>query len=792
VLLVEDSDGFVSLIRAWLDTAAIPVHLTHAERLADALARLACETFDVVLLDLALPDSDGLATLGRLREQAAELPVVVLTGIDDEALGMSLVQAGAQDYLVKGQVTRALVVRALRYAVERHRAEEQVRALNAELEARVAARMVELEATVGALHAQIAERQRAEAAIRFQAQLLDEVEQAVVAVDNEARVTYWNRHAEQLYGWTAAEALGRRGLTIAKEARAATAQVQAAIRAKKSWSGERLAVRRDGTTIPVSVTASPLFGPDGALVGAVGVTADISERRRAEARVRDLNAELERRVAERTRQLEVAIETLRTEIRERERAEEALRASEERYRELFENANDIVYTRDMAGSFTSINRAGERILGYPRAELLRMNVSQVVAPEYHEMVRDLMERKFAGDEDIGPYELEVITKGGARVPLEVNTRLVRENGRPVGVQGIARDITDRRRAEEALRASEERFRLLTEHARDVIFRYDFQPIPHSGYMSPSALTVTGYSPEEFYADPELGVKTVHPDDRHLLGEPGLPPEMYERPYTVRMFRKDGTLWWGEYRTVAIRGADGKLVAIEGIIRDVTERNQVAGQLAAQAQELALLEDRERIAMDLHDGVIQSLYAVTLGLGAQALQEEREATRAALDRALAQINGVIQAIRNYIFDLRVPDAEQQGLRRGLNLLVTELRVNSLVEPEVELDAVEQLLSAEAEASLLQIIHDATTNVMRHASASAVAIHLTRDGDQLVLTVRDNGRGFDPQRAGRRAGDGLRNMAERSRRLGGRLTVSSQLGQGTTVRLELPLARIGRQR
>src|SRR5439155_15604871 len=118
---------------------------------------------------------------------------------------------------------------------------------------------------------------------------------------------------------------------------------------------------------------------------------------------------------------------------------------------------------------------------------------------------------------------------------------------------------------------------------------------------------------------------------------------YERPFTTRMFRKDGTLWWGEHRNVLIRDDDGKVVAIEGIIRDVTERNQVADKLAAQAQDLALLEDRERIAMDLHDGVIQSLYAVTLGLGAQALQEEREETRAALERALAQINGVIQAI-----------------------------------------------------------------------------------------------------------------------------------------------------
>src|SRR5581483_11258173 len=183
----------------------------------------------------------------------------------------------------------------------------------------------------------------------------------------------------------------------------------------------------------------------------------------------------------------------------------------------------------------------------------------------------------------------------------------------------------------------------------------------------------------------------------------------------------------------------------------------------------------------------SLYAVTLGLSARALQEEREPARATLERGMAQINGVIQEIRNYIFDLRPPEAEPPGLRAGLDRLVEELRVNALIQPEVELGEIEGLLGPEAEASLLQVIHEATTNVLRHAGASAVAIELRREAGGLVLTVRDNGRGFDPRRAGRRAGDGLRNMAERARRLGGRLTVSSRIGQGTEIRLDAPLDR-----
>ncbi|OLE55951.1 MAG: hypothetical protein AUG51_00775 [Acidobacteria bacterium 13_1_20CM_3_53_8] len=149
------------------------------------------------------------------------------------------------------------------------------------------------------------------------------------------------------------------------------------------------------------------------------------------------------------RGIPVGVRGVVRDITEQKRAEERLRESEERYRELFENANDIIYTHDLKGNFTSLNRTGERITGYSREEATRMNIAQVVAPGHLEQAREMIARKTS--EDVSTvYELEIVAKDGRHVALEVSTRLIYRNGQPVGVQGIGRDITERKRAEEAL------------------------------------------------------------------------------------------------------------------------------------------------------------------------------------------------------------------------------------------------------------------------------------------------------------------------------------------------------
>ena len=133
----------------------------------------------------------------------------------------------------------------------------------------------------------------------------------------------------------------------------------------------------------------------------------------------------------------------------RRRVEAALQQSERRYRELFENATDMVYTADLDGRLRSLNRRGEEITGYTREEALEMNFIQLAAPAYADRARQTIARQAVEPAPI-VSELEIVAKGGQRIPLEVSTRLITENGRPVGVQGIARDVTERRQAEAAL------------------------------------------------------------------------------------------------------------------------------------------------------------------------------------------------------------------------------------------------------------------------------------------------------------------------------------------------------
>jgi diguanylate cyclase (GGDEF)-like protein/PAS domain S-box-containing protein len=132
-------------------------------------------------------------------------------------------------------------------------------------------------------------------------------------------------------------------------------------------------------------------------------------------------------------------------------AEEALRSSEERYRELFENASDMVFTVDLEGNLTSLNKAAERITGYSRAEALQTSFSVLVDPACRDIVRRMLEQQ----DDQATYELEIVTRDGQRVALEISTHIITREGSPVGLQGIARDITARKKTEEALQQTKQ-------------------------------------------------------------------------------------------------------------------------------------------------------------------------------------------------------------------------------------------------------------------------------------------------------------------------------------------------
>lgn len=359
---------------------------------------------------------------------------------------------------------------------------------------------------------------------------------AVIEYNLKAEVIEWNPAAERIFGFTREEVLGRNHieLLVPEPAREHVDQVWHDL---MSGAGGRHSTNenltRDGRTIVCEWYNTPLSS-EGSLIGIASMVQDLTERNEMEA---------------------------------------ALRHSEEQYRDLFENASDIIYTHDLQGNYTSLNKACERITGYTKDEALKMNISQIVAPEYAEKAMRMLASK-THQKALTAYELEIIAKDDHRVMLEVNSRLTYEDGKPNGIQGVARDITQRIRAEIALRHSEERYRELIENANDVIYTLDltgrFTSINRageklSGYTRAEALQMNMAE----VIEPQYAGHLRQRIKNNLTGvaQPNL---------ELDIFNKDGSRRTMDISTRAIF-QDGAPVGIQGVGRDITERTRAEAE-----------------------------------------------------------------------------------------------------------------------------------------------------------------------------------------------------------------------
>jgi PAS domain S-box-containing protein len=209
--------------------------------------------------------------------------------------------------------------------------------------------------------------------------------------------------------------------------------------------------------------ASAVRDGEGRIIKWFGTGTDIDDQKRTEEALLSTREELEERVQQRTASLASANKDLKVEIEGRKQMEAALRQSEESYRDLFENAQDPIYIHDLNGVYLSVNRAAEELVGYSRDEIIGKNFADFMAPEDVERIRANLGKKLDG-QGLTAYEIELRAKNGRSIPIEVSTRLIYAKGVAVGVQGMARDVTERRRAEQSLRASEVRFKSAFDHA----------------------------------------------------------------------------------------------------------------------------------------------------------------------------------------------------------------------------------------------------------------------------------------------------------------------------------------
>jgi signal transduction histidine kinase len=210
------------------------------------------------------------------------------------------------------------------------------------------------------------------------------------------------------------------------------------------------------------------------------------------------------------------------------------------------------------------------------------------------------------------------------------------------------------------------------------------------------------------------------------------------------------------------------------------------QLHRKVQDLILIEERDRIGMDLHDGVIQSLYATGLRLEncIDDLRDPGDGIGPELAKSIDQINQVIADVRSYILRLQpglLADADLAGAIGGL---LQEIKVNALIDAELhEISGACRGLSQEQTNALFLVAQEALTNARKHGKASKISAHLSRSGDVFLMTIKDDGTGFDPSSS--HGGLGLRNMKERVERMGGMFELTSRPGAGSEVTVTLPL-------
>jgi PAS domain S-box-containing protein len=424
----------------------------------------------------------------------------------------------------------------------------------------------------------ISARMQADAAIRLQGRLLDAVQQAVVATDVDGRVCFWNPFAERLYGWSAAEALGRnRGeLLVPVGGLPAGSDILSKVLAGDSWTGEFTVKRRDGTTFPVHVTDSPIFDDQGACVGVIGISFDVTERRRADE------------------------------------AREQLAA-------IVTSSDDAISAETLDGVITNWNPGAERMYGYTAAEAVGQSIQMLVPDDRIEELTTTLER-IRGGQRIEPYETERVRKDGRCIDVSVTVSpLHNGSGEVAAGASIARNITGRVEARRRLRESEQRFRSLFLHHPDAVFALD----PAGNYVSanPACERLSGWRAEEFLG--EAFGKLCQTDEERATARRHFDLVLRGTPqaFESRVRHRDGHVIDVRLTQLPIV-VDGDIVGAYGIAQDITERNGAAELLALRACQQAAVADLGLWA--LTDAPLSELENATVNLLASVLGLEMSA------------------------------------------------------------------------------------------------------------------------------------------------------------------------
>jgi PAS domain S-box-containing protein len=558
---------------------------------------------------------------------------------------------------------------------------------------------------------------------------------------------------------------------------------------------ETVLVAKDGRRIPVETNAHLVDFKGKPTI--LAISRDITVRRQDQEALEKAHTELEQRVLDRTADLTMVNQELLRETAEHHQTEEKLRESEARFRTLFQTAGSVIVLIDGAGSVLEYNAEAERAFGWSRDEILGKNAFELLVPE---MARD---RAAAGTKKIldgllvarGREFTLRLQDGRERVFLWNVNPLHDSQGQPLGILAVGHDITERKQAEEAVKAERQRFFSLLDGlpAYIVLYAADY-----------SCKFVNGLFRARF-GDPEgkpcyeflHGCKTL------CESCPTFRAFQDQTPQEMEWTTADGRTY--QLYDYPLADIDGSPAVLEMGI-DITERKQAEEALKESEQKLHHLysqiltlqeDERRHISQELHEEMGQTLLGMKLRIS--SLKEKLQKGKPHKDLKsivedcdhLAQfLQAMVDNIRRLSRDLSPAILEDLGLSAALRNLCDEFckqheNINSC---SCNIEEINNLLPKQDQINIYRIVQESFANIGKHADASQLRLAIERRQDRLSFTLEDNGKGFDLAARARQdpaQGLGLSTLDERVRILGGTLRIESKKGEGTRVMFDVPL-------
>ena len=590
ILVVDDDPDIALGLQDLLDHDGYQVNV--AMTCADALAQAQAHHYNAVLLDLGLPDGDGSSVLLTLHQQQPQLPVIILTAYTSTDRTVGSLTQGAFAYLTKPynrDELRAVLQRAVG----------------------VQALAVKAEHAEHALH---------ESEARFKS-LVEAATDSIVLADHNGHILSWNRAAANLFGYTDDEVRGK-SLSMLMPPRHRAAHERGLARVRDTGQSRLIGrlvelegLRKDGSEFPLELSLA-MWKSDEAVFYS-GIIRDITQRRRAEE------------ILDRLRHLHEVILT---------------------------QAGEGIYGLDRDGMTTFVNPTAAELLGYEPFELIDqpmhglLHHSQSDGSPYpadqcpiHASLEDGLVHRIASD--------VFWRKDGRALPVEYVSTPIIEKGHTAGAVVVFRDISERKEAERAVEESQERFRQLAEHIREVFWITNPEKT-RVVYISPGYEEIWGRSCDSLYAHPASWMEAIHPDDRPRIEQAAKSRQTlnaYDETY--RILRPDGSMRWIWDRAYPIRDGSNRIYRIVGFAEDITEHKRIEAELIAS-------ERRYRILFDDNP----SMYFMVDGAGTVLSVNRFGAERLGYD--------VHDLIGTSVVNVFHPD-DQQAVRQNLSDCLSEV-------------------------------------------------------------------------------------------------------------------------